>query len=331
MDLKIDPEFEQKIPPLTDEEFSLLEENILSDGEIRDPLVVWNGFILDGHNRYRIHKKHPDIPMTTREIKLPDRLAAIIWICKNQLGRRNLTPAQRQYLIGKQYHAVLEEQDEETQERDENGRFYRGTQNRYDGEKPPEKARDKVARENNTTGSFVQRAGDFAKGVDAAEEVVPGIREEILTGAIRPSAKAVSEVAKAGSAERRKLVEKLREPRTKYQEKREIPDTDEDEFSKINRRTGKTRERAAPTKKEILAISEGMLHSDGVAAATEEDVIFEMRNALDDMIWRWNNVGKVYTGLIGYRNVQKQIKGLATKGITFLREVKKGELWNEER
>ena len=67
MDLKIDPEFEQKIPPLTDEEFALLEENILSDGEIRDPLVVWNGYILDGHNRFRIHKKHPEIPVTTHE------------------------------------------------------------------------------------------------------------------------------------------------------------------------------------------------------------------------------------------------------------------------
>ena len=329
MDLKIDPEFEQKIPPLTDEEFALLEENILSDGEIRDPLVVWNGYILDGHNRFRIHEKHPEIPVTTHEIKLPDRLAATIWICKNQLGRRNLTPAQRQYLIGKQYEAVLEEQDTEKQERDKNGRFYRGSQNRYDGENPPERARDKIARENNTTGSYVQRAGSFAKGVDAAEEAIPGIREEILSGVIKPSAKAVREVAKAGEADRKKLVEKLREPRTKYQ--REILETDESDLTEIHERPKEIKGRGGPSKKEILAISEGMLHSKGVAAATEEDVIFEMRNAMEDMIWRWNNAGELHVRLLKKKEVQKSVRGLATKGITFLREVKKGELWNEER
>lgn len=28
-----------------------------------------------------------------------------MWICKNQLGRRNLTDAQKTYLIGRQYEA----------------------------------------------------------------------------------------------------------------------------------------------------------------------------------------------------------------------------------
>lgn len=32
--------FQATIPPLTDEEFRQLEQNILADG-IRDPLVVW--------------------------------------------------------------------------------------------------------------------------------------------------------------------------------------------------------------------------------------------------------------------------------------------------
>lgn len=31
----IDPEFEQRIPPITQEEFDMLEENILADGEER--------------------------------------------------------------------------------------------------------------------------------------------------------------------------------------------------------------------------------------------------------------------------------------------------------
>ena len=48
-------------------------------------------------------KKHPEIPFDTVEIVFSDKPAAIAWICRNQLGRRNLTPDQKRYLMGKQY------------------------------------------------------------------------------------------------------------------------------------------------------------------------------------------------------------------------------------
>ena len=54
MDLQIDKEFAEKIPPLTKEEYEQLEANILADGVVINPLIVWNGVIVDGHNRYRI-------------------------------------------------------------------------------------------------------------------------------------------------------------------------------------------------------------------------------------------------------------------------------------
>ena len=47
----------------------------------------------------------PEIPFTIHEKEFASRYEAIIWICKNQLGRRNLTPEQKKYLIGKQYEA----------------------------------------------------------------------------------------------------------------------------------------------------------------------------------------------------------------------------------
>ena len=95
--LKIDPEFQGKIPPLTFEELNQLEANILRDGRIINPLIVWQGLIVDGHNRYTIAKKHPEIPFTVHEKEFASRYEAIIWICKNQLGRRNLTPEQKKF------------------------------------------------------------------------------------------------------------------------------------------------------------------------------------------------------------------------------------------
>ena len=103
--LRIDPEFESKIPPLREEELKQLEENILADGVVINPLIVWNGIIVDGHNRYRILQQHPEIQFTIYEKEFPDRYAVIAWICKNQLGRRNLTSQQFKYLMGQQYKA----------------------------------------------------------------------------------------------------------------------------------------------------------------------------------------------------------------------------------
>ena len=67
MDLRIDPEFAEKIPPLSPEELEQLEANILAEGVVINPLIVWNGVIVDGHNRYRILQKHPEIAFQVYE------------------------------------------------------------------------------------------------------------------------------------------------------------------------------------------------------------------------------------------------------------------------
>ena len=105
INLKIDPEFQSQIPPLTDDEFKQLEENILKEGKLLSPLIVWNNTLVDGHNRYAILQKHPEIYFSTMPLRFENREEAIAWICRNQLGRRNLSPEQKRYLLGKQYEA----------------------------------------------------------------------------------------------------------------------------------------------------------------------------------------------------------------------------------
>ena len=105
INLKIDPEFQSQIPPLTDDEFKQLEENILKEGKLLSPLIVWGNTLVDGHNRYAILQKHPEICFSTMPLRFANREEALAWICKNQLGRRNLTPEQKYYPMGKQYEA----------------------------------------------------------------------------------------------------------------------------------------------------------------------------------------------------------------------------------
>ena len=207
--LKIDPEFQGKIPPLTFEELNQLEANILRDGRIINPIIVWQGLIVDGHNRYTIAKKHPEIPFTVHEKDFASRYEAIIWICKNQLGRRNLTPEQKKYLIGKQYEAekALIPNEKGTNQYTS----LVGGQN--DHQPKNEKTRGRIARETNTTDSFVRRAEHFAKGVDAAEEAVPGTRQKVLSGEVKPTAAEIASVARAPPEERPALVAEICKPK----------------------------------------------------------------------------------------------------------------------
>lgn len=88
MNITIDKEFKTLIPPMTEEEFSDLEANCLENG-ILDSLKVWNGILVDGHNRYEIAQKH-GLEFKTDELEFSGRDDVKLWIIKNQLGRRNL-------------------------------------------------------------------------------------------------------------------------------------------------------------------------------------------------------------------------------------------------
>ena len=95
-DLTVDPEFRDLIPPLNEEELKLLEESLVADG-CESPLIVWNGVIIDGHNRYAICRKH-DIPFSIQEKNFDTREEVMLWMLRNQLGRRNLNSYQRSEL-----------------------------------------------------------------------------------------------------------------------------------------------------------------------------------------------------------------------------------------
>jgi N6-adenosine-specific RNA methylase IME4 len=93
MNIKIDLNLKALIPPLSEDEKSLLEQSILDTG-CRDPLVVWDGLLIDGHNRYDICTRH-GLPFNTTDIHFDGIEQARVWMRKNQMGRRNLTTAWR--------------------------------------------------------------------------------------------------------------------------------------------------------------------------------------------------------------------------------------------
>ena len=171
--MRIDEEFKSLIPPLTDEERTQLEENIKEHG-CRDPLVVWQGTLIDGHNRYEICTRN-GIEFKTVGLELADREAVKLWIYKNQLGRRNITPDWFRYCIGKLY-----------KETDKN----QGKRNDLTSDQIDTKLQvaDRIAAEHGVSSPTVKRAAKFAEEVDAN----PDLREALFSG--KPVMKAKKEI-----------------------------------------------------------------------------------------------------------------------------------------
>ena len=86
--MQIKDEFKKLIPALSVEEFKQLEQNCLAEG-IREKIITWNGFIIDGHNRFEIATKHK-LNFETESKKFDSEVDAKIWMVNNQFGRRNL-------------------------------------------------------------------------------------------------------------------------------------------------------------------------------------------------------------------------------------------------
>ena len=299
--LKIDPEFQGKIPPLTFEELNQLEANILRDGRIINPIIVWEGLIVDGHNRYTIAKKHPEIPFTVHEKEFASRYEAIIWICKNQLGRRNLTPEQKKYLIGKQYEA--EKCANGGDRRSPVAKSGAATRHLIGGEKTCMK----VAAENNVGKTFVKDAEHFARGLDAAEEAVPGTRQKVLSGEVKPTASEIASVARAPPEKRPALVAEICKPKKPKPQKptapkQKNPPAVSDEESTYAPAPSepvfpqKENEPLKVDRQQILEIANSRYVPNRLADGTA--MLCEVSGAANSMMRRWESVFREYPDIL---------------------------------
>lgn len=264
--LKIDPEFRDKIPQMTDEEFQQLEQNIVKAGRVLVPLVVWGDTIVDGHNRYKIIQKHPEVKWETQSIEFSDRYEAIVWICKNQLGRRNLTEEQKSYLRGKQYEA----------EKLSMGRPKQSSSKNYD--KMSEFPRDKreikdgtagvIGRQYGVNARTIHRDADFAKGVDLAEEEEPGMRNKILSGEAQVSKTVVASFPAMPKEERKALLSDISSGNKPEKRKSTNPDG----YPKERRELNKT----------IADVVSTMYDTERVVEHTADDLVEDLTAIIND-------------------------------------------------
>lgn len=287
-DLVIDSEFADIIPPLAQLEFDQLRKNILEDQEVYHPIVVWGNTILDGHKRYEILKENPQIPFRTRSLEFADRYEAIAWICKNQIGRRNLSDAQLTILIGRQFesekmsHGGVRLQSRE-EARPQNEALLSGSH----------KTARKIAEEHGISRASVERAGEYVKALDIAKEHDPNIERDIVAGEINPSKKDVIHIGKAPKEEVPELVAQLRE-----QKKTSTKKSAGDSISTISARMAEDK-----------------------PPATEKDMMVSLQAAVKTLIRTFETTFRYYPKMLEKAEHRSSLKRILNELIKYLNKI----------
>lgn len=181
--ITINEELKALIPPLSEEEFSQLEQNILQEG-CRDALILWQqdkDFILiDGHNRYEICQRH-GLSFKTEIKDFKDFEEVKSWMITNQLGKRNLTEEQKSYLRGLQYQRTKK------------------SLGGYDFVKSVgqnvQPTHELLAQEHKVSPKTIQRDEKYAVGLDILTNYDLSLRNEILTRKIKVPVGLIQKIA----------------------------------------------------------------------------------------------------------------------------------------
>lgn len=199
MEITVNPKFESLIPRLTDDEFKQLEENVLRDG-IAEPLVVWNGTLIDGHNRYKLAKKH-GLDFKTREMAFDSENDAEIWIIKNQFGRRNLSKYDRSILALKLKPVIAERAKENML----------ATQNNDNAS-----AYQKSEKQVNTTKEIAKLAGVSHDTIHKVE-VIEAKGSDELKQKVRSGEKSINEAYISVTPKKKSMQQEVREARERHE------------------------------------------------------------------------------------------------------------------
>ena len=277
-------------------------------------------------------------------IQLPDRYAALAWICQNQLGRRNLDPERRKFLMGKAYeNEKLSVGGSTFREHDESGRFTSCGQNVH-MRSSERRTCERIAARNGVNSKFVQRAEKYAKGVDAAEAAVPGAMEEILTGHIKATDAEITALAKTSKEEIPAIIKELRKPKKDRKAKKptspeksdvaadDAPDSNEvhteDEIVPVSNSPpdfkrsiqGHKRCLTDEDRKRLRQSIDNRHHKTTVANGSI--MMCEVQGAKEDFIRRWNLVFKDYPDVFEDNDCRSAILFLIDDTSAYLQTIK---------
>ena len=295
IELRIDPEFRDKIPPMPEEDFQGLREDILRDGYVRDPLVVWKeeNILLDGHHRWKVIQENQELlgdKFTVDYKSFPDRYACIVWIWANQLHKHNMTEMQRDKLLQEEHDA--RQKTSGGQIGNQNAKKQGGQNDHFVSEAEQNalefaknnrmKTRYEIAVEHNISPEKVRHAVEVGRGIERAAEVDPDFKKEILSGELKASKKDVANIRKLKDDEEVKsALEEIRNPKPKTISNPNLPKKERSKKSEEDReiedRVSKILEMQKDNTRDASVTIDDLLK---MVEADGEDYVSSLRNTL---------------------------------------------------
>ena len=122
-------------------------------------------------------------------------------MCRNQLGRRNITDEQKTALIGEAYKA--QKMSFGASDGFRGNQYTKEVGSDLDLSEKRGKTGEKIAKEFGVGYGTVLRAENFVDGLNEAEKVSPGIKEAVLSGSVKAPKSIISEIRNAPEERRR--------------------------------------------------------------------------------------------------------------------------------
>lgn len=189
--IETDRDFIRLCIPASDDDTERLELSLLRQGCL-EPIITWNGIILDGHKRYRICS-YEGIDFEITEMNFNSREEAVVWICRQRISKLQKHTLMYRYIVGKWYlnQRIIDREsrkqlylsmgiDEELSE-DLKLQLYTSLN---------------IGKELQISKCTVSRNGPFAEALDTIADAVPSLYQALITGKIHFQKKEILEMGK---------------------------------------------------------------------------------------------------------------------------------------
>lgn len=161
--------------------------------------------------------------------------------------------------------------------------------------------------------------------MDAAEDAVPGAREEILTGRIKATDAEITALAKTPKAEIPAALAELRKPKQERQPRKAETSSSKQTLSEISKSIqGHQRQLTAEEKTSLKASIDNRYQERAVANGSL--MMCEVQGAKEDFIRRWNSIFKEYPDVFEDSDCRKIIHDLTEDAVQYLLKIKEKTL-----
>lgn len=214
--LRRNSEYRRLYQPMTAQEYEQLESELKDCTDTTVEIKTWVNIVLYDYEKLEICKKY-NIPYVDSRLYVRNSEEALLWLCKNQLERKDLALEMRKYLIGKRYlYEKMLGAHTMSARRVANSLKENHKMNEPRYEYCAMKTRERLAKEYNVVHMTIWKYSIFAEALDTIYDISEELASAIMRGNIKLSQENVVAISKLSDKEIQNMAEQLLQEQTDF-------------------------------------------------------------------------------------------------------------------